>query len=187
MELSGIVVREGFLISSSNINSKIKRDRKELARLRRGITFEIPNEYGDWLANILKPIDCTKYNWLIGPGEEYKVVENELVSLFPANIHTVDGQTLLEFIKTESSQYIIYMDLKAFSTGKKVMNLETFEDFLHSDCQLVLLIVDCTHTTIYCKDPEILDRLYLNAKELKLDSLTYITSDNDFRTRLGVW
>lgn len=153
----------------------------------RGITFEIPNEYGHWLAKILKPIDCSNYHWFIGPGEGYKLVKKELVALFPDNIEILDGELLLNYIGTDASQYIIHADLKAYPTGKKIKNLITFEDFLESDCQFVLLIVDSTYTTIYCKNSETLNNLYSNADELGVNSLAYLSDENDFRTRLGVW
>ncbi|UVI29161.1 DUF2691 family protein [Paenibacillus spongiae] len=36
-------------------------------------------------------------------------------------------------------------------------------------------------------DPSTLNQLYSNAAALGVESLTFITDDNDFRTRLGVW
>ncbi|WP_342436044.1 DUF2691 family protein [Paenibacillus sp. FSL L8-0436] len=152
----------------------------------RGITFEIPNEYGKWLYHILRPLDCTKYNWLIGPGEEYKSVDHELVSLFPPGQDRVDGEVLMGFIDTEEAQYIIHLDLKAYSSVV-ASQLKTYEDYLASDCELVLLIVDCIYTTIYCKDSETLDKLAANAEALHVRSLNYITDANDHRTGLGVW
>ncbi|MGM0885318.1 MAG: DUF2691 family protein, partial [Bacillota bacterium] len=74
----------------------------------RGISFEIPNEYGKWLVNILKPINCNKYNWFIGSGEEYKYQDNDLITLFPNNVSILKGEELLELIHTVESQYIIF-------------------------------------------------------------------------------
>lgn len=53
----------------------------------RGISFEIPNEYGKWLSDILKPIDFMNYNWLVGGGEEYKSQDNDLKPLFPNDVN----------------------------------------------------------------------------------------------------
>ncbi|WP_028552329.1 DUF2691 family protein [Paenibacillus sp. UNC451MF] len=55
----------------------------------RGISFEISNEYGKWLVNILRPIDCKKYTWVIGSGEEYKHQNNDLTPLFPDEVSTL--------------------------------------------------------------------------------------------------
>ncbi|MNI20855.1 hypothetical protein D3C73_743530 [compost metagenome] len=82
----------------------------------RGISFEIPNEYGKWLVNILKPINCNKYKWFIGLGEEYKFQDNDLIPLFPDDVGILKGEELLKFIDTAENQYIIFTDLKAFPT-----------------------------------------------------------------------
>ena len=155
----------------------------------RGIAFQIPNEYGQWLTNILASINCTMYDWYIGAGEEYKLMEGELVPLFPENsFHPiVDGAALLQYIHTDSPQYIIHADLKAFPRGTPITHLETHEDFLASGCELVVLIIDCSYTSIYCKDPGMLNKLYSNMEAYSVQSLTYITDDNDFRTKLAVW
>ncbi|MCS3483374.1 hypothetical protein M2369_000862 [Bacillus sp. JUb11] len=33
--------------------------------MKRGMTFTIPNEYGVFLGEVLKPIDITKFSWRI--------------------------------------------------------------------------------------------------------------------------
>ncbi|WP_165452399.1 DUF2691 family protein [Paenibacillus thalictri] len=95
----------------------------------RGISFEIPNEYGQWLINILKPIDCKKYNWLIGSGEEYRLRDNDLIPLFPQGDRILKGEELLRFIDTAESQYIIFVDLKAFPEGASVLEIDKYDDF----------------------------------------------------------
>ncbi|RAV21517.1 DUF2691 family protein [Paenibacillus contaminans] len=152
----------------------------------RGISFEIPNEYGKWLPNILKPIDCKEYNWIIGAGEEYKLQDNDLVSLFPDDVDILKGKELLQFIDTTEPQYIIFADLKAFPLESNLLEIDSYEDFLISDCELILLIVDSVYTSLYCKDVETLNELYANASSLNVDSLTYITDDNNFSKKLKV-
>lgn len=153
----------------------------------RGISFEIPNEYGKWINIILKPIDCKKYDWLIGAGEEYKLQDNDLIPLFPDDVGILTGAELLQFIDEGESQYIIFVDLKAFPLGSNLLKIDSYEDFINSDCELILLIVDSIFTSIYCKDADTLTDLFANAESLNLDSLTYITDDNDFRNKLKVW
>jgi hypothetical protein len=84
------------------------------------------------------------------------------VFLFPENVCILEGEELLNFIDTAESQYIIFADLKAFPAGANVLEIDTYEDFVVSDCELILLIVDSTHTSIYCKDPKILSELWDN-------------------------
>lgn len=52
--------------------------------MKRGISFEIPNTYGSFLGEILKPIDIPNFDWLIGGEESYFIVDDTLGdSLFP--------------------------------------------------------------------------------------------------------
>jgi len=150
----------------------------------RGISFEIPNEHGKWLSDILKPFNCKNYNWLVGAGEEYKWQDNDLKPLFPHDVNILKGEDLLQFLDSEEPQYIIFADLKAYPIGTNVLKIDKYEDFIYSDCELILLIVDSSYTSIYCKDVETLNQIYTNAKMVNVDSLAYITDDNDFRKTL---
>jgi hypothetical protein len=153
----------------------------------RGISFKIPNKYGTFLADMLKPIDITKFNWRNQNEEAYIVNDGQFDrALFPEVENDMDGSLLEKRIK-DNQYYVIFADLKAFPKGEEVNNTETYEDFLNSNCELVLLVVDSVYTTIYCKDKEKLKLLYRNAIECSFEDVLYITDENDGRTELSVW
>ncbi|MFM9278173.1 DUF2691 family protein [Paenibacillus jiagnxiensis] len=154
--------------------------------MKRGISLEIPNEYGSFLGEILGPFDMAVFNWYTGGEESYLVKNGELRELLPRMIEGMDGR-LLKDILENNTYYLIFADLKAFPKGEIVTDLRTYEEFVNSDCQLVLLVVDSVYVTIYCKEEEKVDRLYYNAKIKGYDNVDYITDENDFRTRLSVW
>ncbi|MGP4041859.1 DUF2691 family protein [Gracilibacillus sp. D59] len=155
--------------------------------MKRGISFEIPNEYGSILGEVLKPLEVHKYIWRSGGEESYIVEDDELGEpLFTNEINCMDGLFLKELLE-DNEYYLIFVDLKAYSKGKNQEDIETYEDFLNSDCELVLLVVDSIYATIYCKEREQLERLYDNAQIKGFDNLQYITENNDTRTRLSVW
>jgi len=52
---------------------------------------------------------------------------------------------------------------------------------------LALLVVDSSYTTIYCKNDELVEGLYSNARNQDYTNIEYITDENDFRTGLTVW
>jgi hypothetical protein len=155
--------------------------------LKRGISLEIPNEYGNFLGEVLKPIEITEYIWLSGGEESYFVEDDGLGELlFTGERNWMDGLLIKELLE-DNKYYLIFADLKAYTKEKKQEDIETYEDFLNSDCELVLLVVDSVYVTIYCKDSEKLERLYENAKIKGFDNLQYITEINDARTKLSVW
>ncbi|MBM4765129.1 DUF2691 family protein [Bacillus sp. B15-48] len=154
--------------------------------MKRGISFELPNEYGTFLGDVLKPIDITAFSWRIGSGESYKIMNNELSEdLFPEDKKVMEGIALKELLEN-NSYYIIFADLQAYPKGK-IAEINTYEEFTKSDCELVLLVVDSCYATIYCKDKDKLELLYKNARDCRFEDVEYITNENDTRTRLSVW
>ncbi|MFQ3546104.1 DUF2691 family protein [Halobacillus rhizosphaerae] len=153
----------------------------------RGIRFEIPNKIGTLLADMLQPIDITLYNWINQNEEAYFLTDGQIDKpLFLEGENGLDGNFLEKRIR-DNLYYIIFADLKAFPKGEKVNNIDTYEEFLDSNCKLVLLVVDSVYSTIYCKDKEKIKLLYSNAIECSFKDVQYITDDNDDRTGLSVW
>lgn len=152
--------------------------------MKRGISFEIPNQYGKFLGEIVSPLDVASFNWGID-GESYTVEKGEIKEpLLPDEI--MDGSALSERVKN-NFYYCIFADLKAFPKDKQIKEINTYDEFLKSDCQVVLLLVDCSFVTIYCKDSSTLELLYGHAKSHGFDGLEYVTEENDKRIRLSVW
>ncbi|NOU91935.1 DUF2691 family protein [Paenibacillus sp. LMG 31456] len=60
--------------------------------MKRGLSFEIPNEYGRFLGEVLKPIDVSAFNWYIGCEESYFIENGTLEALlFPGEINGFRG------------------------------------------------------------------------------------------------
>jgi hypothetical protein len=154
--------------------------------LRRGISFELPNEYGSLLGDVLQPIDITVFTWRIGAGEIYMVEDNQLSNeLFIENRTIIDGAELKNRIEG-NKYYIIFADLQAFPKGE-FSAIDSYDQFLGSKCELVLIVVDCSYATIYCKNKKDLELLYINAGDYGFKNVEYITDENDTRTGLSVW
>ncbi|WP_019537382.1 DUF2691 family protein [Paenibacillus ginsengihumi] len=97
----------------------------------RGVSFQIPNEYGHWFARILRLVNYREYDWLIGGGESYRWREpgQELEELFPEELRCVRGEALARILEAPEPQYIIHADLKAFPPGKPAVDCETYDEF----------------------------------------------------------
>ncbi|MEM1505280.1 DUF2691 family protein [Domibacillus sp. 8LH] len=152
--------------------------------MRRGVSFEIPNEYGSLLGNVLKPIDITVFAWQIGSGESYRVENGQLKELFPADKDTIGGAELKRLLE-DHTYYMIFADLKAYQNGE-FSTIDTYEEFIESQCELVLLVVDCSYVTIYCKNKKGLELLHDHAIDCGFENVEYITDENDTRTGLTV-
>ncbi|MEC1444281.1 DUF2691 family protein [Bacillus subtilis] len=153
--------------------------------MKRGVSFQIPNEYGNFLWRILLPVEIANYRWQTS-GESYFVVDGELddEELFH-DFAIVDGADFAKQLKT-NQYYTIFVELKAFPYGKMVNQVNTYEEFADSDCELVLLIADNSYVSIYCKNKNIIEKLYFNALQNDFEDVQFITDENDTRTSLTV-
>ncbi|MET7020562.1 DUF2691 family protein [Bacillus mycoides] len=153
--------------------------------MKRGITVDIPNENDNLLWKVLKPIDISPFDWWVGSEESYLVARGGLdEALFPEEPSIVEGSDLKRLFK-DNIYYVIFADLKAYPKGEEVVDIETYEEFKESKCELVLLVADCTYVTVYAKDQEAIELMYENAIDQGF-YVEYVTDENDGRTRLSV-
>ena len=149
----------------------------------RGISFEIPNAYGKYLLELLDGLDITEWTWKIGDGESYVIQKDALGEPLFSNDCLLDGDELGRIISMDD-YYLIFVDLKAFSKTSSVRDITTYQEFMESDCQFVILIVDCSYVTIYAKDQHTVQHLFLKAIANGYENTEYITDENDERTTL---
>lgn len=155
--------------------------------MKRGIQFQIPNEYGRFLGEILKPIKIADYDWFVGGEESYLVDKDGLgESLFPDQVMGMAGEELQKIIEG-NQYYLIFANLKAYRTGTAIIDIETYEDYAESSCQLALLVIDSSYVALYIKDAKKREEMLKHIKRLGYEALDYITDNNDLRERLSVW
>ncbi|MCI3986008.1 DUF2691 family protein [Bacillus vallismortis] len=99
---------------------------------------------------MLQPLDISNYMWLTS-GESYFVIDEELDNEELFNDYAiVEGTDFANRLET---------NLQAFPFGKTVDQVETYEEFVDSDCELVLLLADSSYVEIYCKDRNAIEKL----------------------------
>lgn len=62
--------------------------------------------------------------------------------------------------------------------------IETYQEFVESECTFVLLLVDSSYVTIYSKDQVTVKYLFSKAITAGYKNIEYITDENDTRTKL---
>ncbi|MEC6748789.1 DUF2691 family protein [Marinilactibacillus sp. XAAS-LB27] len=152
----------------------------------RGMSFEIPNMYGQHLLDILEETNLKDMNWWIGGGESYRIQNNTLGdSLFSKDWETngIGGEKLYVLI-SKQEYYLIFCDLKGFPKNSEVKEVATYEEFLESDCQFVLNLVDSSYTTIYSKNQTTIESLYTKAIILGYENVSYLEDEIDDNTTL---
>lgn len=97
----------------------------------------------------------------------------------------VEGAVFANHLKT-NQYYTIFVELQAYPFGQAVDLVQTYEEFVDSDCELVLLLADSSYVSIYCKDRNVIEKLFINALKNDSEEVQLITDDNDTRTGLTV-
>ncbi|MGD2273982.1 DUF2691 family protein [Bacillus wiedmannii] len=153
--------------------------------MKRGISVDIPNEYDNLLWKVLKPIDITSFDWRVENEESYFILPDGLgPELFSEDNKVISGLALKKLIK-DNIYYLIFADLKAYPKGEVLEEIETYEEFTESKCEVVVLVADGDYIHIYAKDQKAIELMYENARNQGF-YVEYVTDENDGRTRLSV-
>ncbi|MED2186065.1 DUF2691 family protein [Bacillus wiedmannii] len=154
--------------------------------MKRGIFVDIPNEYDNLLWKVLKPIDITSFDWRVENEESYFISPDGLgPELFSEDNKVMSGLEFKKLIK-DNIYYLIFADLKAYPKGEVLEEIETYEEFKESKCEVVVLVADGDYIHIYAKGQEAIELMYENAMNQGF-YVEYVTDENDGRTRLSVW
>ena len=152
-----------------------------------GIEFNIPNEYGNFLEQILKQINLDEYIWKIEEDEIYinnnrKSNDND-DNLFKKSIYkNEDFKRIIE----QKDYYIIFANIKLYVKQDNII-INTYKDFIESLCILILLVTDSKFVEIYSKYENILDKIYNNALKSNFHNIGYITKENFKRKKFSAY
>ncbi len=141
-----------------------------------GIEFKIPNVWGTVLNKILDDIKLDDLIFKIN-FEEVFAENNEF--LFNKDIYT--GLEFSELIKTEN-YYPIFLNLKLYDKDTNYEeNIENYDDFLNSNCKLILTIVDCEFVEVYSKNTDYLNIIKENAIKNNFLDIIEINNKEDIK------
>lgn len=142
----------------------------------RGISFKVPNEWGTILNDILQGINCDDYIWAI---DEDEVFGDEGDFLFKTD--RLSGKMFNEMISS-SSYYVVFLNLKAFPNNKNVSEINDYNDFVKSNCEIAMFVCDNVFVDVYVKNQQIIEIVYKNAIKHQFSGIQFITDSNDRRT-----
>lgn len=113
-----------------------------------GIHFTIPNNYGRCLGDILEGINLGNTFWRINNDDAF--LKTDITHpLFLKNYYM--EREFFQIIKGEL-YYVISIKLQCFIKPYENKEVKTYEEFLKSSCELILVINDNEEVTIYTKN-----------------------------------
>ena len=135
--------------------------------------------------NVLKflftSLGVNDYDWIISEDEVILQNHRYLLSKHP-NINEFN-----QFITNEQF-VIIFINVQGYKKNsmKSNVNLVSYQDFMKSACEIIVLISDGYLVEIYCKDRDVLRLFAANLKKSGCKDIKYKTLENDGRTKLSV-
>ena len=147
----------------------------------RGVFFKLKKSSNNVLLDVLSCIDVQNYCWYNIESETQVWDNTHKDKLLKSNYY--NGTALLEYITVE--HFAMFGKLQAYLKDSNFKDINTYDDFKNSDCQIMLLIYDCDFVEIYAKDKRVIDSFYKRALELDCEEIEYITDENDRRIRMS--
>lgn len=127
------------------------------------LDIEVKNDYNNYLYRIFQGIDLSNYIWdvihedLFYDRDHHGNVKQDFFGY-------KEQITNEEFIKCISRKdyYMIFVDLKAYPIGSTHTEINVYKDFVDSNCCIVFICYDSSYINFYCKNSEILEKVYNN-------------------------
>jgi hypothetical protein len=142
----------------------------------RGISFEVHSDESSILATILDGISINNFFWNITEDEIYFKDGEELFEE-----KQVTGKDFLNKI-TQLDYSIIFANIKAYPDKNISSEINNYEDFLSSRCELIILCYDVFYYEVYSKSKSIIEVIKTNCIKNGFGGIEYITKENDCRT-----
>lgn len=79
-----------------------------------------------------------------------------------------------------------YFVLHLYPEGSPMEEIETYEDFLHSDCEMIVLLYDRAYVEIYCKDSAWTQILFESSTKIPGAHVSKKYDNTDTRTEMYV-
>lgn len=148
----------------------------------RGVSFEIPQKTAYALRDIFKTVDMEQFYWYVVQAQTETWDKPFGEDFFKKEIYL--GNEFSKII--QEKHFIVFLKLQAYPCLKNFQNISTYSGFKKSDCQLILLIYDCSFVEVYAKNQAVLQGIFQRASQMCCKNLTYITDQSDTRTKMDI-
>ena len=146
----------------------------------RGIEFDADVGYDDVMNRLLTGISLKDYDFYISEDEILSNLE------LPETFAKINIE-FFESLKMCTPYYVLFINLHAYRKGEIQQRISTYEDFIKSTCQFIILVVDGRYFEIYTKDEQLLLQFIKNAITLNGKDIKIKTDHDDGRIRMSIW
>ena len=147
-----------------------------------GIEFEMDSSCKFCLKDILRGIDVSEFDWYFIEYHAYTCEDNKIKEFDVAE--TIAGNQIEAFFNTTQNNFIQFALIHAYPKGATKQRLMTYCDYVNSDCQLILVVINMYYYEIYAKNLLILEKLTENIRPIA-EHMSLKTPADDVRTIIG--
>ncbi len=139
-----------------------------------GIKFNIPNEYNNFLGKILENINIEKGLW--------RVLNEEVFNENGINLFSKETYSDSEFKNLINNQiyYPVFLTLQLYEKMENISDIKNYNNYLESDCKLILYIIDNEFVEVYSKNKAYLEIIRSNAKKNNFNKIKNIIDESEF-------
>ena len=146
--------------------------------MKKGIKFQVPNEWEMVIYNILQGIDFKKYIWKINNDEVYtEDYSKNNGFLFPQEKEAFSTEEFIKII-SQLPYYTVFVNIQAYLNEKDFAEIENYKQFNESKCELIIFVTDNIFVNIYAKSESIIEKIKENALLNRYEKIEYITDEN---------
>ena len=140
-----------------------------------GIKFRIPNKYNTFLGKILENTFFDNEYWNIIGSEVYKEDGNNLFG------KEINYSNEVKNIITSENYYVIFVTMQLYDDKNEITDIKGYNDYLNSNCKLLMTIVDNEFVNIFSKQEELLEKIKSNVQKYNFRSFKYINDPAEFK------
>jgi hypothetical protein len=149
-----------------------------------GLDIRVRNEYNNYLFKLYSGINLLKYRWKINTYEFLYKEDGEIKEDF-FRTTILNGNEFINSI-SRNSYYMIFADIKAYSADGEIIEIKTLEEFMESNCDMILICTDSEFIEFYCKDEEMLNKVHNNCIQNNFKEVTYISEEEALKRNFFV-
>ena len=152
--------------------------------MKTGVSFKIDQSDDLFLKKILAGINNKEYVWnyIDEQSEVHDISRSK--DYFEQSKYSNDSFEL----KLNEPSFIVFLKLQAYNANddNKFKNINSFEEYWASTCQMIILVYDCEFVEIYAKNQEVIEKIFTNAKTNEYENISYITTKNNERYKMNI-
>jgi hypothetical protein len=141
-----------------------------------GIEIKKETSYEQVIYDLLKNIEFNNYEWVIS---QYEIIfendnNNDDIPV------CLSGKQIKKLIKDSGNYYVLFLNLQVYQKKSNFSKIESYNDFINSSCELIILFSDNSFIEIYFKSDYLKNIIIKNLDSMQIE-YTVKTIENDSR------